>query len=294
MLMTSILSDEDVYLFNEGTHVRLYEKLGAHPCHSETARYSFAVWAPNADRVSVVGDFNGWSKDRHPLKTLGNSGIWEGCVREAASGSRYKYHIVSKFGGYEVDKADPFAFHAEIPLADGLDRLEPRLRLARRRLDGHSRQAAIARRAGVDLRNAFRLVDALRRTSERILSYRDIAPKLAEYRPAARLHARRVPAADGASVLRFLGLSDDAAISPRPAATGSPQDLMYLIDYLHQHGIGVDSRLGSFALHDRRAWPRLFRRHASVRTRRSAARIASRSGAATCSTTAATKSAPSC
>ena len=94
-MATGPFSAADLFLFNEGTHVRLYEKLGAHPCNpkapdegggSASGGTDFAVWAPNAARVSVVGDFNGWTKDRHPLTTLGSSGIWEGCVPEANSG----------------------------------------------------------------------------------------------------------------------------------------------------------------------------------------------------------------
>jgi 1,4-alpha-glucan branching enzyme len=92
----SRLTDEDVYLFAEGTHGRLADKLGAHPGPGGT---SFAVWAPNAARVSVVGDFNGWDPETHALEPVRSSGIWSGRVEEAASGDVYKFHVRSRHRG---------------------------------------------------------------------------------------------------------------------------------------------------------------------------------------------------
>ncbi|MEX1093128.1 MAG: 1,4-alpha-glucan branching enzyme, partial [Acidimicrobiia bacterium] len=108
------LTDDDVYLWNEGTHYRLYEKLGAH--HDDNGTH-FAVWAPNAERVSVVGDWNGWDPGSDPLATRGDSGIWEGSVPGAGPSQTYKYHIVN--GTFSVDKADPFGFHHETPPLTG-------------------------------------------------------------------------------------------------------------------------------------------------------------------------------
>ncbi|HEX6221795.1 MAG TPA: 1,4-alpha-glucan branching protein GlgB [Acidimicrobiia bacterium] len=105
-----LLSEDDLYLWNEGTHSRLYEKLGAHPVEDGT---HFAVWAPNADRVSVVGDWNGWNPETEPLRPRGLSGIWEGVTPGAAPPAAYKYFIVN--GDYSVEKADPFGFHHETP-----------------------------------------------------------------------------------------------------------------------------------------------------------------------------------
>ncbi len=87
-------SAADMFLFNEGTHVRLYEKLGAHPCSSPDGGTNFAVWAPNARHVSVIGDFNGWDPNRHPLACLGNSGIWEGCARKPCPDKAQAAHRV--------------------------------------------------------------------------------------------------------------------------------------------------------------------------------------------------------
>ncbi len=112
----SLLTEQDLYLFNEGTHYRLYEKMGAHPLAvGGLAGTYFAVWAPNAERVSVVGSFNGWDRSAHPLRLREPSGIWEGFIPGVGEGASYKYHVASKIGGYAADKADPFAFRAEVP-----------------------------------------------------------------------------------------------------------------------------------------------------------------------------------
>ena len=108
----SLLSDQDLYLFNEGTHLRLWEKLGAHPVDGGTY---FAVWAPNAERVSVIGDFNDWDPERHPLRSRDRSGVWEGVVPGVSRGARYKYRVTSRYGGYRVDKADPLGLYHESP-----------------------------------------------------------------------------------------------------------------------------------------------------------------------------------
>ncbi len=116
MLPISSLTEQDLYLFNEGSHVRHYDNPGARPAEGgHGPGTDFAIWAPNAERVWVVGDFNGWSKTSHPLESRGPSGIWEGLLPEAAPGARYKYHLVSRYNKYEVDKTDPFAFRTELP-----------------------------------------------------------------------------------------------------------------------------------------------------------------------------------
>jgi 1,4-alpha-glucan branching enzyme len=112
----TFFSSDDLYLFNNGTHCRLYNKLGSHPYQlNGTDGTYFAVWAPNAEQVLVVGDFNGWDKGASQLYSRDLSGIWEGFVPHAKTGDRYKYHIVSRYNGYRVDKADPFAKYSEVP-----------------------------------------------------------------------------------------------------------------------------------------------------------------------------------
>ena len=110
-------SPEDIFLFREGRHVRLYEKLGAHPMRvAADTGVHFAVWAPNARAVSVIGDFNGWQKGAHPLKVRDDgSGLWAGFIPGINRGALYKYHIIARDSGYEVEKADPFASQSELP-----------------------------------------------------------------------------------------------------------------------------------------------------------------------------------
>lgn len=104
-------TEGDIHLFKEGTHYRLYEKLGSHIMQVGGLQGTcFAVWAPNAAAVSVVGDWNGWNPRTHQLALRpDDSGIWEGFIPGVGKGSRYKYHIVSRYGDYEAEKGDPFA-----------------------------------------------------------------------------------------------------------------------------------------------------------------------------------------
>src|SRR4051794_19667303 len=97
------LSADDLYLFNEGNHSRLYLKFGAHPMTREGADGTyFAVWAPSAERVAVVGDFNGWRPDEHLLRPRASSGVWEGFIPGVGTGALYKYHVASRYHGYQV------------------------------------------------------------------------------------------------------------------------------------------------------------------------------------------------
>ena len=111
-----LLTDEDIRLFQQGIHLRLYEKLGAHPVTvSGVSGAQFAVWAPNAKQVSVIGDFNHWDAARDRLQPRDQAGIWEGFVPGAKAGQCYKYCIVSPHQNARAEKADPFAFHCEVP-----------------------------------------------------------------------------------------------------------------------------------------------------------------------------------
>ncbi|MCL4235436.1 MAG: 1,4-alpha-glucan branching enzyme, partial [Deltaproteobacteria bacterium] len=109
------LTDYDLHLFNEGSYALAYEKFGAHPdTQKGVAGTRFAVWAPNAREVSVVGDFNGWNRDTHRLEGVGSSGVWQGFVPGVKQGDCYKFFIRSNVSGYEVEKSDPFGFSAEL------------------------------------------------------------------------------------------------------------------------------------------------------------------------------------
>jgi len=115
-ISASLLTDLDLHLFHEGSHFHLQDKLGAHPVVRDGVEgCAFAVFAPNAERVSVIGEFNAWDKQSHPLARRDTGGVWEGFVPGIGRGAVYKYHLVSMHRGYRVDKADPFAFAAEKP-----------------------------------------------------------------------------------------------------------------------------------------------------------------------------------
>jgi 1,4-alpha-glucan branching enzyme len=228
------LSGHDLYLFREGTHARLYEKLGAHPGADGTR---FAVWAPNAESVAVVGDFNGWDPRRHPM-TGSDAGIWTALVPEARPGSLYKFHVVSRQGGYRVDKADPFAFRCEIaPRTASVvwdttyqwgDADWMRSRAKRNALDApwsvYEVHLGSWRRDPSD--------------PQRILSYRELAPQLAEY--AVRMgftHVELMPIMEHPFYGSW-GYQTTGYFAPS-ARYGTPQDFMFLVDTLHQAGIGV-------------------------------------------------------
>ena len=116
----SLLGDHDLHLFNEGTHYRLYDKLGAHVLTVDGVRGThFAVWAPNAREVSVMGDFNSWDRRSHPLHPRGHAGIWESFIPGVAEGTCYKYAIVSQQNDFRAEKADPLAFRSETPPKSG-------------------------------------------------------------------------------------------------------------------------------------------------------------------------------
>src|SRR3954470_19730867 len=114
VLQGNLVTEDDLYLFNEGTHYELWKKLGSHVVRDQDrVGTHFAVWAPNARSVSVIGDFNDWCYDCHPLRQRGRSGIWEGFIPDVDVGTRYKYHIASRANGYSVNKADPLGFRHE-------------------------------------------------------------------------------------------------------------------------------------------------------------------------------------
>ena len=111
-----MITEYDVYLFSQGKHTRIYDRLGAHLMRIGGADgVHFAVWAPNADRASVVGDFNAWDGRVHPMRRLGPTGIWEIFIPGLAEGQRYKFEIRSSLHGELLLKTDPFGFSFEVP-----------------------------------------------------------------------------------------------------------------------------------------------------------------------------------
>ena len=120
VLPAVLLTPDDLYLFNEGNHHSIYRSLGAHTGSRDGIQdASFDVWAPNAERVSVIGDFNGWQAGTHRLAPQGSYGIWSGFIPGIGHGAIYKYRIDSRYNGDSAEKADPFATHAENPPKTG-------------------------------------------------------------------------------------------------------------------------------------------------------------------------------
>jgi 1,4-alpha-glucan branching enzyme len=235
----TLLTDQDLYLFNEGSHFHLYEKLGAHPVAIDGAVGTyFAVWAPNAERVSVMGDFNSWDKASHPLRSRGSSGIWEGGVPGVAPGAHYKYHIASRYDAYEVDKADPLAFHSEVPPLTAS-------RVCSLDYDWGDGDWMATRwqRQGLSAPIAIYEVHAgsWRRVPEegnRSLTYRELAVALGDYLQSMGFtHVELTPIMEHPFYGSW-GYQTTGYFAPT-SRYGTPQDFMYLIDYLHQCGIGV-------------------------------------------------------
>jgi 1,4-alpha-glucan branching enzyme len=233
------ITENDLYLFTEGTHSRLYSKLGAHTTTRDGRPGTyFGVWAPNAEKVSVVGDFNQWDKSAHVLQNRGNSGIWDGYVSGVESGAVYKYSIRSRHGRYRVDKADPFAFHCEAP---------PRTASIVWDLDykWHDSAWMQQRRQRNTLDSPISIYEvhlgSWRRKAEdrkRFLTYRELAPQLGEYlQQLGFTHVEFLPVMEHPFYGSW-GYQSTAYFAPT-ARYGTPQDFMYLIDYLHQQGIGV-------------------------------------------------------
>ncbi len=235
----SLLSEDDVYLFNEGNHVKLYDKLGSHIVRDgKTEGVYFAVWAPDAAAVSVIGDFNGWDKAAHPLAVRGQSGVWEGFVPGIGKMAHYKYHIRSRYKGYEVDKADPYAIHAETPprtasIVWDLDYAWGDGEWMRER---HHKNALDAPISIYEMH-----IGSWRRVPEegnRSLSYRELAPQLAGYlEHMGYTHVELMPVMEH-PFFGSWGYQTTGYFAPS-SRYGTPQDFMYLVDYLHQAGIGV-------------------------------------------------------
>jgi len=236
-----LLTEHDIYHFREGTFFRAYEKLGAHPATpgDPTRGTRFAVWAPNASAVSVIGDFNHWQRGRDRLAARSDSsGIWEGEVAGVGPGALYKYHVVSRHGGYAVDKSDPYAFRAELPPRTASVVWE----LAYQWQDG----AWMERRAGVNALGSPWSIYELHLGSwrrvpgehNRFLTYRELAHAIADYvSDLGFTHVELLPVMEHPFYGSW-GYQVTGYFAPT-ARYGTPQDFMYFVDHLHQRGIGV-------------------------------------------------------
>ncbi|MCX4241089.1 1,4-alpha-glucan branching protein GlgB [Paraliomyxa miuraensis] len=232
------LTADDVYLFNEGTHERIYERLGAHPMEvdGQDGTY-FAVWAPGAHYVAVVGDFNAWDRGAHPLRKHDESGVWEGFVPGAREGSLYKLHVAGQDGSAE-DKSDPLAFWAETS-----PRTASVVTHSRHAWNDADWMASRAKRQHLHEPLSIYEVHlgSWRRVPEegdRFLGYRELAPLLADYcREQGFTHVEFMPVMEHPFYGSW-GYQVTGYFAPT-SRYGTPDDLRFLVDHLHQAGIGV-------------------------------------------------------
>lgn len=234
-----VLTDFDLHLFNEGNNYMVYKKMGAHLMTRDGVEgVYFSVWAPNARRVSVVGNFNLWDGRRHPMRVLGGSGVWEIFIPGLVAGDTYKYEIKTRHGHLYL-KADPYGFFCE---------LRPKNASRVYDLDQYKWKdhAWIEKRKRVNWLEAPMSVYEVHLGSwmrspddpERFLSYRDVAPKLVKYvKETGYTHVEFMPLAEhpldiswGYQVLGYFAVT---------SRYGEPADFMYLIDLCHENGIGV-------------------------------------------------------
>jgi len=235
----TLLTSEDLHWFNEGTHCRIYQRMGAHLAERDgTPGVGFSVWAPNAAQVSVMGDFNGWNKSSHRLEPVGNSGIWSGFIPGLELGAAYKYHLVSHYRQYAVDKADPFGFrHETAPKTASLIwSLDYQWGDAEWMKSRGPRQTVSS---PISIYEAH-LGSWMRVPEEgnRWLTYRELAPKLADYLERHGFtHVELLPVMKHPFYGSW-GYQTTCYYAPT-GRYGVPQDFMALVDTLHQRGIGV-------------------------------------------------------
>ncbi|HPN89032.1 MAG TPA: 1,4-alpha-glucan branching protein GlgB [Candidatus Omnitrophota bacterium] len=234
------LTEQDIYLFKQGNHFRIYEKLGAHVVEVDGVwGVYFAVWAPNAERVSVIGDFNGWRWDVNPLYLRQDgTGIWDGFIPHIGHNFLYKFAIKSKFHGYAAEKKDPIGFHCEAPPKSSSIIWDLGY-------EWHDQEWMRTRKAKNDLHAPHSIYEVhlgswKRKVEEgnRSLSYGELADSLVEYvQYVGYTHVEFMPVMAHPFTGSW-GYQVDGYFSPA-SLYGNPQELMYLIDRLHQAGIGV-------------------------------------------------------
>ena len=231
------LGDLDLYLLSEGRHLEAYEKLGAHVVERHgVGGVMFALWAPNAYTVSVIGDFNNWDARMHPMQARGGA-IWELFIPGVEVGASYKYEIRSRFNNYRAEKADPYGFGTE---------LRPRTASVVTKLDTYTwgDNRWMKKRRNTDpLEQPMSIYEVhlgswMRGDDNEWLDYRELAHKLTSYlQDVGYTHVELMPVSehpfDGSWGYQVTGY-----FAPT-RRYGTPEDFMYFVDYLHQHNIGV-------------------------------------------------------
>ena len=235
----TLITDYDLYLFGEGTHTSIYDKLGAHPLTQDGVDgVHFAVWAPNADRISVVGDFNGWDGRTHRMRMLGSSGIWALFVPGARVGQRYKFELRTKYG-HIVLKADPYGFAFELPPATASVICRPDYQWGddewmRRRSGQDSWFQKPMSVYEVHLGSWARIPEE----GDRYLTYVELAERLIPYvKEMGYTHLELLPVMEHPFSGSW-GYQVTGFFAPT-SRFGPPQDFKRFVDECHRHGIGV-------------------------------------------------------
>src|SRR5947209_1517085 len=233
-------SDFELYLFGEGTARRAYDMLGAHPAReNDDSGARFAVWAPNAREVSVLGDFNGWRPGVTPLQPVGSSGIWSGFVSGIGVGALYKYGVVSRDGDEILLKSDPFAFASEsrpatasvVTCLDGYDWGDGAWVAERREHNDYRAPISVYEVHPGSWKRDPRRPDSFP-------SYRDLAHQLPDYAASmGYTHIELMPVAEHPLDMSW-GYQTTGYFAPT-ARYGSPHDFMYFVDCCHRAGLGV-------------------------------------------------------
>lgn len=233
----SIITEDQLYLFNEGTNYQSYLMLGAHIINEDSSLgVRFSVWAPNAVRVSVVGDFNAWDSLLHPMKKISSSGVWEVFVPNIEQGEKYKYAIETKEGNLQL-KYDPYAYYSE---------LRPNTSSIVYQLDGYQwgdKEWQTCKKATSLYDKPISIYEVhlgswRRKEDKSFLTYRDLAKELVDYVvEMGYTHIELLPITEhpldaswGYQVLGFYAAT---------SRFGTPKDFMYFVDQCHQKGIGV-------------------------------------------------------
>ena len=234
-----ILTDFDLHLLGEGTHYKNYEKLGAHVREVKGVNgVHFAVWAPNAEAVCVIGDFNKWDGNSHKMRMLGSSGIWEIFIPGLSEGEIYKFNIKSK-SGEVLEKADPYAFSSEIrpksaSIVYDIDKYTWNDAKWLSEREHHNALDAPISMYEVHLGSWMRVPE----DGNRYLTYRELAKKLAEYvKEMGYTHVQLMPVTEYPLDASW-GYQTIGYFAPT-SRFGKPEEFMYFVDYMHQNGIGI-------------------------------------------------------
>jgi len=232
------ISENDLYLFGQGNECRIYEKLGAHPRDIDgVSGISFAVWAPNAKRVSVIGDFNGWDARRHPMRLLGQSGVWELFAPNCGVGSQYRYQILQADGQLQ-EKVDPFGLYFEVDAKVSASTVCDNSRFAwsdsewigqRERRDPRTQPMSIYE---------IHLGSWRKKTNGEFYSYHELAGPLVDYiHQMGFTHVEFLPVSEHAYYASW-GYQVTGFYAPS-SRYGTPEDFQFLINTLHEADIGV-------------------------------------------------------